>query len=186
MFNAFFQDRTSGVWYKFNDQAVSMFDAAHLAHECFGGTERVTVKRAMHGGQQCDVTKERPVTRSAYMLLYERAEGAEDGPPTPQQQQPTSSGSHVDAEDAMAVSPRHPPRGEGGGGDGGAESVSVVSGGGLAPAGVDGGDEPPEVRVIREEVYNTNAAFLRSMQVGVAFRAHTLWIHVLGFGRSVG
>lgn len=170
---AFFQDRTSGVWYKFNDQTVSMFDAALLAHECFGGTERVTVKHAMHGGQQCDVTKERPVTRSAYMLLYERAEGAEEGPPPPQQQ-PTSS-SHVEAEDAMAVSPC-PPRGVGGG-DAARVSPSGMSAGGLAPAGVDGGDEPPEVRVIREEVYNKNAAFLRSLQVG-AFRSHTFWIQV--------
>jgi hypothetical protein len=156
------------VWYKFNDQTVSIFDAAMLAHECFGGTERVTVKRAMHGGQQCDVTKERPVTRSAYMLLYERAEGAEGGPPP--QQQPASS-TRGDAEDAMAVSPC-PPCGVGGG-DSGTVSVSGMAAGSEAPGGVDGGNsELPEVRVIREEVYNTNAAFLRSVQVGAHSASH--------------
>jgi hypothetical protein len=67
------QDRASGLWYKFNDQAVSLFEFSLLAHECFGGTERVTVKRAT-GGQTQDVVRDKPVTRSAYMLLYERAE----------------------------------------------------------------------------------------------------------------
>mgnify|MGYP003642646911 CR=1 FL=1 len=67
---SFIKDRGgTECWYEFNDDIVRPFNAEALPRECFGGTETVL--------QYNEYTKSRvrktvPVTRNAYMLIYER------------------------------------------------------------------------------------------------------------------
>ncbi|KAK3266759.1 hypothetical protein CYMTET_24645 [Cymbomonas tetramitiformis] len=80
---SFIQDRASGEWFKFNDQSITPFDVSQLGQECFGGTEKYQLKRRDGLGQPLgprrEETKERARTRSAYMLVYERAARTETG-----------------------------------------------------------------------------------------------------------
>jgi len=65
-------DWPGGKWIEFNDDHVTAFDPAEIANECFGGTEEVykthEITRVRY---QTTVTK----SRSAYMLIYQRASG---------------------------------------------------------------------------------------------------------------
>ena len=86
------QDENGGTtnWCRFNDHIVSQFDVSEIAHECFGGSERVL-------SEGYDRVQYRPKVRNAYMLRYERKF-------RPQKEKPKSAaegeGSGQDAESA--------------------------------------------------------------------------------------
>ena len=66
-------------WYEFNDKLVNNFDKADIANECFGGENKDWLERYNeHEGdtamqQVLNQQNLRVKTRSAYILIYERA-----------------------------------------------------------------------------------------------------------------
>ena len=63
---SFIQGNQAG-WFRFDDTNVSPFDTSDLGDECFGGEQ----------GSAFDSWKKEPKPMTAYMLFYERVEGAE-------------------------------------------------------------------------------------------------------------
>ena len=59
----------SGRWIEFNDETVRLFDPSNLGQECFGGEETITQYNEQ---TKQNVRKNVPITRNAYMLIYER------------------------------------------------------------------------------------------------------------------
>jgi len=59
----------NGQWFEFNDEVVRPFNVENLTQECFGGQETVSQYNEKTKNY---VRKNVPITRNAYMLIYER------------------------------------------------------------------------------------------------------------------
>ena len=64
---SFIQGDQAG-WFRFDDTNVSVFDASDLGNECFGGEQESAF----------DSWKKEPKPMTAYMLFYERVDGAQE------------------------------------------------------------------------------------------------------------
>jgi len=60
---SFIKDRSSKVWYRFDDRNVEVFNPENLKEECFGGEGNLSWGYGVHIFEK---------TKNAYMLIYER------------------------------------------------------------------------------------------------------------------
>ncbi len=65
---SFIKDRTSGKWYRFDDEDVTPFDSSLIEQECFGG--KVKKETKLSNGQTHTVVNEQ--FANALMLFYEK------------------------------------------------------------------------------------------------------------------